>query len=107
MDARSSNATFISTRRRHRGGYSGSAPLGLDGNIYAATDLGGWGALALSPAGQLLWSNTGDPVMVVQLGTTGWKMSFVISDPRELLTNFTGLRRIPESANAITCMPSV
>jgi outer membrane protein assembly factor BamB len=49
--------------------------VGPDGNIYAVTDIGGLGALALSPAGQLLWSNTGDPVMAEQ-GQLGVEMSF-------------------------------
>lgn len=49
--------------------------VGPDGNIYAVTDLGGLGALALSPAGQLLWSNHGDPVMA-EYGQLGVEMSF-------------------------------
>ena len=36
--------------------------VGPDGNIYAVTDIGGIGALALSPKGRLLWSNTGNPI---------------------------------------------
>jgi len=35
--------------------------VGPDGNIYAISDYGGLGAFALSPAGQLLWSNLGSP----------------------------------------------
>ena len=35
--------------------------VGPDGNVYAISDLGGLGAFALSPAGQLLWSNPGNP----------------------------------------------
>jgi outer membrane protein assembly factor BamB len=35
--------------------------VGPDGNIYAISDFGGLGAFALSPAGQLLWSNRGNP----------------------------------------------
>lgn len=35
--------------------------VGPDGNIYVISDLGGLGAFALSPAGQLLWSNHGNP----------------------------------------------
>src|SRR5215208_3778287 len=35
--------------------------VGPDGNIYAISDYGGLGAFALSPAGQLLWSNSGNP----------------------------------------------
>ncbi len=35
--------------------------VGPDGNIYVISDFGGLGAFALSPAGQLLWSNPGNP----------------------------------------------
>lgn len=35
--------------------------VGPDGNIYVISDYGGLGAFALSPAGQLLWSNPGTP----------------------------------------------
>jgi outer membrane protein assembly factor BamB len=35
--------------------------VGPDGNVYAVSDYGGIGAFALSPAGQLLWSNLGSP----------------------------------------------
>jgi outer membrane protein assembly factor BamB len=35
--------------------------VGPDGNIYVISDFGGLGAFALSPAGQLLWSNLGTP----------------------------------------------
>jgi hypothetical protein len=35
--------------------------VGPDGNIYVISDYGGLGAFALSPAGQLLWSNPGNP----------------------------------------------
>ena len=35
--------------------------VGPDGNIYVISDYGGHGAFALSPAGQLLWSNPGSP----------------------------------------------
>ena len=35
--------------------------VGPDGNIYVVADLGGLGAYALSPAGDLLWNNPGDP----------------------------------------------
>jgi hypothetical protein len=35
--------------------------VGPDGNIYVISDIGGLGAFALSPAGQLLWSNPGNP----------------------------------------------
>jgi len=36
--------------------------VGPDGNIYVISDFGGLGAFALSPAGQLLWSNSGNPI---------------------------------------------
>ena len=61
--------------------------VGPDGNIYAVTDLGGLGALALSPAGQLLWSNTGDPVMAEQ-GQLGVEMSFGPSHPGGAVDQF-------------------
>ncbi len=35
--------------------------VGPDGNIYVITDFSGLGAFALSPAGQLVWSNPGNP----------------------------------------------
>ena len=35
--------------------------VGPNGNIYVISDYGGLGAFALSPAGQLLWSNPGSP----------------------------------------------
>ena len=61
--------------------------VGPDGNIYAVTDLGGLGALALSPAGQLLWSNTGDPVMAEQ-AQLGVEMSFGPSHPGGAVDQF-------------------
>ena len=44
--------------------------VGPDGNIYVISDYGGLGAFALSPAGQLLWSNPGNPTFTerAQLG---------------------------------------
>jgi hypothetical protein len=36
--------------------------VGPDGNVYAITDFGGLGALSLSPAGTLVWSNPGNPL---------------------------------------------
>ena len=38
--------------------------VGPDGNIYVVFDIGGLGAVALSPAGQLLWSNPGNPTFI-------------------------------------------
>ena len=35
--------------------------VGPDGNIYVISDFGGLGAFALSPTGQLVWSNPGNP----------------------------------------------
>ena len=35
--------------------------VGPDGNIYAISDIGGLGAFALSPGGQLLWNTPGNP----------------------------------------------
>ena len=35
--------------------------VGPDGNIFVISDYGGLGAYALSPTGQLLWSNPGNP----------------------------------------------
>ena len=54
--------------------------VGPDGNIYAITDIGGLGALALSPAGQLLWSNTGNPV-TGQIGQLGAEIVFGPTKP--------------------------
>ena len=44
--------------------------VGPDGNIYVISDYGGLGAFALSPAGQLLWSNPGNLTFIerAQLG---------------------------------------
>ncbi len=61
--------------------------VGPDGNIYAVTDIGGLGALALSPSGQLLWSNTGDPVMAEQ-AQLGVEMSFGPSHPGGAVDQF-------------------
>ena len=36
--------------------------MGPDGNIYVISDYGGLGAFALSPGGQLIWSNLGSPI---------------------------------------------
>ncbi len=35
--------------------------VGPDGNIYVVTDFGGTGAFALSPSGQVVWTNPGIP----------------------------------------------
>ena len=61
--------------------------VGPDGNIYAVTDIGGLGALALSPAGQLLWSNTGNPIMA-EIGQLGVEMSFGPSHPGGAVDQF-------------------
>jgi hypothetical protein len=49
--------------------------VGPDGNIYAVSDIGGLGAFSLSPAGKLLWSNPGNPV-IGQLGQLGVELVF-------------------------------
>jgi outer membrane protein assembly factor BamB len=49
--------------------------VGPDGNIYAISDLGGVGAFALSPAGQLLWSNSGNPTFA-ERGQLGAEIVF-------------------------------
>ncbi len=50
--------------------------VGPDGNVYAVTDLGGLGAFALSPAGQLLWSNPGSPDHFGEYGEQGAEVAF-------------------------------
>jgi hypothetical protein len=49
--------------------------VGPDGNIYAISDYGGLGAFALSPAGQLLWSNSGKPTFS-EYGQVGAEIVF-------------------------------
>jgi hypothetical protein len=49
--------------------------VGPDGNIYVVSDFGGLGAFALSPAGQLLWSNGGDPTFI-EYGQLGAEIVF-------------------------------
>ena len=49
--------------------------VGPDGNVYAISDFGGLGAFALSPAGQLLWSNPGTPTFS-ERGQLGAKIVF-------------------------------
>src|SRR5918994_1057931 len=49
--------------------------VGPDGNIYVISDYGGLGAFALSPAGQLLWSNSGDPTFL-EYGQVGAEIVF-------------------------------
>jgi hypothetical protein len=48
--------------------------VGPDGNIYVVSDFGGLGAYALSPSGQLLWSNPGDPSFI-EYGRSGPRSS--------------------------------
>jgi len=54
--------------------------VGPDGNIYAVTDIGGVGALALSPKGNLLWNNVGSPTLD-ENGQTGAEVAFGRSQP--------------------------
>jgi hypothetical protein len=49
--------------------------VGPDGNIYVVSDFGGLGAYALSPAGQLLWSNPGSPTFI-EYGQFGAELVF-------------------------------
>jgi outer membrane protein assembly factor BamB len=49
--------------------------VGPDGNVYAISDFGGLGAFALSPAGQLLWSNRGAPTFA-EYGQLGAQIVF-------------------------------
>jgi outer membrane protein assembly factor BamB len=49
--------------------------VGPDGNIYVISDLGGVGAFALSPAGELLWSNPGNPTFA-ERGQLGAEIVF-------------------------------
>ena len=49
--------------------------VGPDGNIYVVFDIGGLGAVALSPAGQLLWSNPGNPTFL-EYGQLGAEIVF-------------------------------
>jgi hypothetical protein len=49
--------------------------VGPDGNIYVVSDFGGLGAYALSPSGQLLWSNPGDPSFI-EYGQVGAEIVF-------------------------------
>ena len=67
----SATASPRSRRTGRFGGRLSSRPIGQgviagptvgpDGNIYVVSDVGGLGAYALSPAGDLLWNNPGDP----------------------------------------------
>src|SRR6187431_1382680 len=49
--------------------------VGPDGNIYVISDYGGLGAFALSPQGQLLWSNPGNPTFS-EYGQIGAELVF-------------------------------
>ena len=49
--------------------------VGPDGNIYVISDYGGLGAFALSPAGELLWSNSGNPTFI-EYGQLGAEIVF-------------------------------
>ena len=50
--------------------------VGPDGNIYVVSDYGGLGAFALSPAGELLWSNPGNPRFLEYGGASGAEIVF-------------------------------
>ena len=49
--------------------------VGPDGKIYVVSDLGGLGAYALTPQGQLAWSNPGNPVFC-EYGQLGAEIVF-------------------------------
>jgi hypothetical protein len=49
--------------------------VGPDGNVYVISDVGGLGAFALSPAGDLLWSNPGNPTFI-EYGQIGAELVF-------------------------------
>ena len=49
--------------------------VGPDGNIYVVTDFGGTGAFALSPAGQVVWTNPGNP-RFIEGGQVGVDVAF-------------------------------
>ena len=66
--------------------------VGPDGNIYAVTDFGGVGALALSPKGQLLWSNVGNPILD-ENGQLGAEVAFGKSQPGGDARLFVGVDR--------------
>jgi hypothetical protein len=53
-------------------GVIGGPGIGPDGNIYVVTDLGGLGAFALSPQGQLLWNVPG----FSEYGQVGQELGF-------------------------------
>jgi outer membrane protein assembly factor BamB len=58
--------------------------VGPDGNIYVVGDIGGIGAFALSPAGDLLWSNPGDPIF----GEYGQLGAEIVFGSGRLFTSF-------------------
>ena len=58
--------------------------VGPDGNIYVVGDLGGIGAYALSPAGDLLWKNPGDPIF----GEYGQLGAEIVFGSGRLFTSF-------------------
>lgn len=55
--------------------------VGPDGNIYAVTDIGGLGALSLSPSGELRWNNPGDPPLS-EYAQQGQEIAFSASNGR-------------------------
>ena len=67
--------------------------VGPDGNIYVVFDFGGLGAVALSPAGQLLWSNPGNPTFI-EYGQLGAEIVF---DSESLFVAFDEYGAAPTS----------
>jgi len=66
--------TFTEPAASGQGVISGPT-VGPDGNIYAISDIGGLGAFALSPSGQLLWNNPGNPKFA-ETGQLGAEIAF-------------------------------
>ena len=62
-------------------GVIGGPAVGPDGKVYAAMDLLGLGAIALSPVdGRLVWSNPGDP-RLAEYGQSGLELAFGAASP--------------------------
>jgi outer membrane protein assembly factor BamB len=61
--------------------------IGPDGNLYAVTDIGGVGAVSFAPAGQMLWSNPGSPILT-EYAQVGAEIVFGPSQPGGPLDRF-------------------
>src|SRR5262245_59423694 len=67
--------------------------VGPDGNIYVVSDFGGLGAFSLSPAGQLRWSNPGDPAFL-EYGQLG---ADIVFDAQRMFVAFDEFSIAPSS----------